>query len=200
MKLIAVTDDSHSVEELASIIIQIKDVVDYVHIRERTKTCSEIISLLNLLKEGNVMMEKIVLNDRLDVALLMNIANVQLPGHSLPSKDVKEKFPTIQVGRSVHSIEEAKQAEREKADYVLYGHCYETNCKKGKAPNGINNLIEMKKELQIPVYAIGGITPDLVKEIRQAKADGIAVMSGIFSSSDPLASAIQFYERCLEQQ
>jgi thiazole tautomerase (transcriptional regulator TenI) len=58
----------------------------------------------------------------------------------------------------------------------------------------------MKKELHIPVYAIGGITPDRVKEIRQTKADGIAIMSGIFSSSDPLASAIQFYERCKEQQ
>jgi len=200
MKLIAVTDDSHSTEELASKIIQIKDVVDYVHIRERNKTCNEIISLLTLLKEGKVKMEKIVINDRLDVALLTDITNVHLPGHGLPIKKVKEQFPTIQVGRSIHSLEEAKQAEKEKADYVLYGHCYETNCKNGKAPNGINSLVDMKKNIQIPVYAIGGITPDRVNEIRQTKVDGIAVMSGIFSSNDPLASAIQFYERCIEQQ
>jgi thiazole tautomerase (transcriptional regulator TenI) len=199
MKLIAVTDDSHSVEELASIIIQIKDVVDYIHIREKTKTCNEIISLLNLLKVGKVNIEKIVINDRLDVALLMDIPTIHLPGHSLPSKSVKEKFPTIQVGRSIHSLEEAKQAEKENADYVLYGHCYETNCKKGKTPNGINNLFEIKKELQIPIYAIGGITPEHVNEIHQTKIDGIAIMSGIFSSNDPLASAIQYYERCKEQ-
>ena len=71
-------------------------------------------------------------------------------------------------------------------DYVLYGHCFETNSKKGKVPNGIQPIIDMKKELKIPVYAIGGITINKIKSLQQVKADGIAVMSGIFSAEDPL--------------
>ena len=98
----------------------------------------------------------------------------------------------MRVGRSVHSLEEAIQAEKEGSDYVLYGHCFETNSKKGLAPNGIQTLVEMKKELSIPVYAIGGITEYELIALQQVKADGIAVMSGIFSAKNPKESAKQF--------
>jgi len=190
----AVTDDMHSVSKLASMIIQIKDGFDFVQIREKTKTVQEIISLLQLLEDGGVKKEKIILNDRLDIALLMNIPNLHLPERGLPVKKVKEHFPHLQIGQSVHSLEKAKIAERDGVDYVLYGHCFETNSKKGKAPNGIHPIIDMKKELHIPVYAIGGITINKINALQQVKADGIAVMSGIFSAEDPLASTKQFYE------
>ncbi|HEY4550865.1 MAG TPA: thiamine phosphate synthase, partial [Bacillus sp. (in: firmicutes)] len=75
----AVTDDMHSVEKLASVIIQIKDAVDFVQIREKTKTVQEIILLLQLLEDGGVKKEKIIINDRLDIALLMSIPNLHLP-------------------------------------------------------------------------------------------------------------------------
>jgi thiazole tautomerase (transcriptional regulator TenI) len=52
----------------------------------------------------------------------------------------------------------------------------------------------MKKHLSLPIYAIGGIKLDKVNELRELKADGIAVMSGIFSAENPLAAASQFYE------
>ena len=83
MKLLAVTDDSHSVTELALKIIAIKDVVDYVHIREKSKTPKQLLSLLQLLEDGGVKKEQIVLNDRLDVALLGQIPNIHLPSHGL---------------------------------------------------------------------------------------------------------------------
>ncbi|MEH7384547.1 thiamine phosphate synthase [Bacillus sp. JJ1521] len=194
MKLMAVTDQSHSVRELASKIIKIKNKIDFVQIREKTKTVKEIIILLQYLEEGGVEKEKIILNDRLDIALLMDIPNVHFPEIGLPVKMVKERFPHLTVGRSVHSYEGAKEAEAKGADYLLYGHCYETNSKRGKAPNGIEPLIEMKKHLSLPIYAIGGIKLDKVNELRELKAEGIAVMSGIFSAENPLAAASQFYE------
>lgn len=195
MKLIAVTDDSHTVDELAFKIIQIKDVVDFVHIREKSKTPKQILFLLKLLKEGGVGKEKIVLNDRLDIAVLRQITNIHLPGHGLPVKEVKRMFPNMQVGRSVHSLEEAIRVEREGADYVLYGHCFNTNSKKGLAPNGIYTISKMKKELTIPVYAIGGITPERIEALQELSADGIAVMSGIFSVNDPKQSALNFLKK-----
>jgi thiazole tautomerase (transcriptional regulator TenI) len=200
MKLIAITDDTHSVNELASIISHIKDSIDYVHIREKSKTAQQILSLMALLEEGGVPKKKIVMHDRLDIALLAKIPNVHLPSHGLPVRRVRDTFPGLRIGRSVHSVEEAQQAEQDGAHYVLYGHCFETNSKKGMAPNGIHPIIEMKQRLAIPVFAIGGITPERVSTLQQIQTDGIAVMSGIFSSTQPLASAREFLKKGVRER
>jgi thiazole tautomerase (transcriptional regulator TenI) len=194
MKLMAVTDNASSINELASKIIRIKDMVDFIQIREKNKDVQEVIELIERLEEGRVEKEKMIINDRLDIALLMKIPNVHLPERGLPIKKVKEYYPHLRIGRSVHSVEAAKKAKRDGVDYVLYGHCFETNSKKGKAPNGMGPLIDMKKELDIPIYAIGGITIDKVNMVQDVKVDGIAVMSSIFSAEDSLSSVKQFYE------
>ncbi|WP_085992990.1 thiamine phosphate synthase [Oceanobacillus senegalensis] len=194
MKLIAVTDDKHSIERLAETIIAIKDKVDFVQIREKSKSIREIVTLLDFLHTGGVKKEKIIINDRLDVALLKDIPNLHLPEHGLPVKIVKQRYTQIRVGSSVHSFEKAKAAERDGADYVLYGHCFETNSKKGIPPNGIEPILQMKKELKIPVYAIGGITLDKIPLMKQVKTDGIAVMSSIFQSDTPNLVSKKFSE------
>jgi len=196
MELIAITDDQHSVEVLATKIIQIIDAVDYVHIREKSKKAIELISLLNLLKMNKVDMKKIVLNDRLDIAIFSNLTNIHLPGHGLPLVDVKEYFPNLRVGKSVHTLTEAIQAENDQADYIMYGHCFETECKNGLTPNGIELIPEMKKTLTIPIYAVGGILPEHIQVLKRNDIDGIAVMSGIFSARNPLEAALQYFERC----
>jgi thiazole tautomerase (transcriptional regulator TenI) len=196
MELIAITDDQHSVEVLATKIIQIIDAVDFVHIREKSKTAIELLSLLNLLKINKVDMKKIVLNDRLDIAIFSNLTNIHLPGHGLPLVDVKEYFPNLRVGKSVHTLTEAIQAENDQADYIMYGHCFETECKNGLKPNGIELIPEMKKTLTIPIYAVGGILPEHIQVLKENDIDGIAVMSGIFSARNPLEAALQYFERC----
>lgn len=196
LNVIAVTNNLYSVHDLASKIIQIHDVVDFVHIREKSKSSLELLTLLNILRDKRVPMNKIVMNDRLDVVLLTNLINIHLPTHGHPVKLVKEQYPTMNVGRSVHSVEEAIQAEKDLANYVIYGHCFETNCKKGLTPNGIDHLISIKKALTIPVYAIGGIAPEHLPLLKECQIDGIAVMSGIFSSENPRDSALKYVERC----
>lgn len=200
MKLIAMTDDSHTVHELASIISSIHGLVDYIHIREKSKTAHEILLLVNLLEHQGVNKEKIVIHDRLDIALLTDNPNIHLPSHSLPVKGVRATFAHLRIGRSVHSLLEAKQAEADGADYVLYGHCFETHCKEGKAPNGVQSIIDIRKELQIPIFAIGGITPARVHQLQEAQADGIAIMSGIFASDNPFESALLISKKCQENE
>jgi len=185
MKLMAVTDDQQSVKALAEKIISIKDVIDYVQIREKSKSVQNIVSLIDSLLRNGVKKEKIIVNDRLDVALCMNIPTVHLPEHGLPVKLVKQRYPHILVGCSVHSVEKAKEAEVNGADYVIYGHCFETNSKKGLPPNGIQPLSQIKKELNIPVYAIGGITLETLPSVKEVGADGVALMSAIFAADDP---------------
>lgn len=197
MNLMAVTDGSRPVKELAEIIIAIKDEIDFVQIREKTKSVQAIMTLLDEIQAGGVDKEKIIINDRLDIVLLKGIPNLQLPENGIPVKLVKKQYPHLRVGCSVHSFEKAREVEREGADYVVYGHCFETDSKKGIPPNGIEPIFQIKEELNIPVYAIGGITLDKVPEMKTTKADGIAVMSTIFQADQPYVVAKKLRELIL---
>lgn len=194
MRLIAVTDDRQSVKAVAEKIIAIKDVIDYVQIREKSKSVLEIVSLIEYLQNNGVKKEKIIMNDRLDIALCMDIPTVHLPEHGLPVKMVKERYPHLIVGCSVHSFEKAKQAEANGADYVLYGHCFATNSKQGLPPNGVEPILQMKKELNIPVYAIGGITLETLPSIQAVGPDAIALMSTVFAADKPYSITNKFSE------
>lgn len=112
MELHAITDDSKPVEELARIIITIQNEVDFIHIRERSKSAADILKLLELIFEGGIDKRKLVMNGRVDIALFSTIHRVQLPSGSFSPKQVRARFPHLHIGRSVHSLEEAVQAER----------------------------------------------------------------------------------------
>ncbi|MCO4851284.1 thiazole tautomerase TenI [Bacillus vallismortis] len=198
MELHAITDDRKPVEVLAKVIIAIQNEVDCIHIRERSKSAADILKLIELISEGGVDKRKLVMNGRVDIALFSTIHRVQLPSNSFSPKQVRARFPHLHIGRSVHSLEEAVQAEKEGADYVLFGHVFETDCKKGLEGRGMSLLSGIKQRVSVPVMAIGGMTPDRLRDVKQAGADGIAVMSGIFSSADPLEAARQ-YSRTLKE-
>ncbi len=200
MELHAITDDRKPVEDLVRSIIAIQDEVDFIHIRERSKSAADILKLLELISEGGVDKQKLVMNGRVDIALFSNIHRVQLPSSSFSPKQVRARFPHLHIGRSVHSLEEALQAEMEDADYVLFGHVFETDCKQGLEGRGVSLLSEIKQRISIPVIAIGGMTPARLKEVKQAGSDGIAVMSGIFSSDDPLEAARRYSRKLKEIQ
>ncbi|SCA85102.1 transcriptional regulator TenI [Bacillus glycinifermentans] len=181
LKLHAITDDRHSVDELAAKIVSIKDTADFIHIRERSKTVCEISELIERLLAAGVDKRKLIINDRVDVALFHNIHRVQLPSHGFSVKCVRHRFPHLKIGKSVHSAEEAVQAAKEGADYVLFGHIFETDSKKGLTGRGTESLWNVKQAVDIPVIAIGGITEKRLPEVKLSAPDGIAVMSGIFS-------------------
>ncbi|MCY8316790.1 thiazole tautomerase TenI [Bacillus vallismortis] len=198
MELHAITDDCKPVEALAEVIIAIQNEVDCIHIRERSKSAADILKLIELLSEGGVDKRKLVMNGRVDIALFSTIHRVQLPSSSFSPKQVRARFPHLHIGRSVHSLEEAIQAEKEDADCVLFGHVFETDCKKGLEGRGLSLLSTIKQRVSIPVIAIGGMAPGRLRGVKQAGADGIAVMSGIFSTADPLEAARQ-YSRTLKE-
>ena len=87
------------------------------------------------------------------------------------------------IGVSVHSVEEAIFAEKMGAGYVTAGHIFLTDCKKGLAARGLPFLKNVCESVGIPVYAIGGITPDHVDAGLGAGAAGFGVMSGIMRDS-----------------
>lgn len=93
-----------------------------------------------------------------------------------------EKLSGISViGTSVHSVDEALEAERLGATYLTAGHIYVTDCKKGLAPRGLKFLQAVCKSVSVPVYGIGGIKFDPLQwqELEAAGAAGGCIMSGM---------------------
>ena len=90
-----------------------------------------------------------------------------------------KKFLT---GVSVHSAEEAEAAETYGAGYLIAGHIFETECKPGISPRGLEFLTRVCKQVSIPVYAIGGITKENAALTVQSGAAGICMMSGFFKA------------------
>lgn len=129
---------------------------------------------------------KLFINDRVDIALSVEADGVHLGQNSIPPhavrKIVKDKFI---IGVSAHSIEEAKQAEEGGADFITLGPVYKTPSKlKYGQPLGVDIIRKAKDEISIPVFAIGGIKQDRIKEVMDAGADGIALISGILGAKD----------------
>lgn len=107
-------------EELVNVAMQIESEIDYLHIREREKSTKELYEgVESLLMEG-FPASKIVINDRIDIAILLNIPRVQLGYRSTDVKSVKEKFSYLHVGYSVHSLDEAIVAFKNGADSLVY--------------------------------------------------------------------------------
>ena len=82
------------------------------------------------------------------------------------------------IGVSVHSVQEAVEAEKQGASYVTAGHIFVTDCKKGVSPRGIEFLRSVCREVDIQVYAIGGINEVNGDECVKAGAAGVCMMSG----------------------
>jgi thiamine-phosphate pyrophosphorylase len=135
---------------------------------------------------------KIVINDRLDVAIGVAADGVHLGGESLPTEIVRrEAGKDLLIGVSCHSLEEASRAEAAGADYVLLGPIFETPSKlRYGPPLGLAKLKEVAARSGIPVIALGGITVEKAGECLAAGAKGIAGIR-IFQDCPSLAERVR---------
>lgn len=165
---------------------------DVVQLREKDLTPRELYALAQ--KIQTVLAgwpTRLVINSSVEVALAVDAAGVHLGHDSLPLPEVRRLLPDKQVGVSVHTLEEAVQAQRDGADYVIAGHIFATACKAGLPPRGLQFLSEVCQTLTIPVLAIGGITAHNAALTIRVGAAGIAVMSTVMAAADPAAAVAQ---------
>ena len=99
----------------------------------------------------------LIINQNISVAAKLKLPNIHL---SMPDlrKYKNELLPFIQLGASVHSVSEAVEAQELGASYLIAGHIFSTDCKKGVPPRGLSFLTEVCDAVTIPVFAIGGIS------------------------------------------
>lgn len=103
-------------------------------------------------------------------------------------------------GTSVHSLEEAMEAEKAGAHYIIAGHIYETNCKKGLAGRGLDFLNTICSAVRIPVYAIGGMTAENACHVLDTGANGICVMSHLMQCKNPFEETKRLVRLCAIQK
>lgn len=114
----------------------------------------------------------------LAVVQKMGIGKIHLPFHLLKKHAVENQLQSMEViGTSIHSVEEAKEAEQLGATYVTAGHIFTTDCKPGLEPRGLEFLEQVCENVKIPVYAIGGIHPNNIEKIEKSSAAGACMMS-----------------------
>ncbi len=136
---------------------------------------------------------RLFVNDRLDVALAAGATGVQLTGDSLPVDAARKLRPEWWIGRSVHSVAQARSAQAEGADYLLAGPVFETATHPGGTPLGVAGLREIV-ELGHPVIAIGGIDPARARDLARIGVYGVAAIRALWDSPEPSDAARAFLE------
>ena len=159
--------------------------VDTIIVREKDLSSVRLMPIAELIKKmiQDYAPRKVnlIINSNEEVATNVGADGLHLGFSDFINKDKKFKGS---IGVSVHSVKEAVLAEKKGAYYVLAGHVFPTKCKQGLDGRGIDFIKSIKAEVDIPVIAIGGITPLNVKKVIETGVDGIAIMSYIMSSDE----------------
>ncbi len=128
---------------------------------------------------------KLIVNDRVDIALACDADGVHLGQEDLPLGVGRKLMIGKIVGISTHDIDQAREAEKNGADYIGFGPVFETATKAtGYSARGVDMLREIRAAVKIPIVAIGGITEQNVQQVWQAGADSAAIISDILSAGD----------------
>jgi len=161
---------------------------DTIQLRQKTGSTRDMIETACEMKElceraGVVF----IVNDRVDVAIAAKADGVHLGQDDFPiplARDLLGPDPII--GGSSATFEEAQKCLREGADYVGFGPVFPTTSKDDAGPvSGIDILRKVVESIPLPIIAIGGVSPDNVKDVLSAGAYGIAVISAVCCQEDP---------------
>jgi len=161
--------------------------VKAVQLREKDLSTKALLDMAYWMRElTNEFGAHLFINDRVDVALSVEADGVHLGRQSIPVQAVRKiAGNTLMIGVSTHTIGEVMEAEKDGADFITLGPVYETpsKAKYGK-PVGLETLKDAKSRTRLPIFAVGGIKPGNVEEVKEAGADGIALISAILTAQD----------------
>ena len=184
-----------SVKETARLVID--GGADAVQLREKTISDSKFISLAREVrdittKRGSLL----IINDRVHVVRKVNADGIHLGQQDMSALEARNIIGDEKIiGVSTHSITQARQAQKDGADYIAIGPIYPTSTKGHEPSVGIEIIHEISEAVSIPIIAIGAITLENLDEVLKAGASRIAVCSAIIGSKDIYSSTRQFKEK-----
>ena len=161
-----------------------------VQLREKDMPASDLYDLGVELVRVTADRALLFVNDRVDVALACGAHGVQIGERGLPTRRARELAGSrLLIGRSVHSVAGAKEAEEAGADLLILGTIYPT-ASHPEGPYGGEDLVrEASDRVSIPIIAIGGVTACNAGAVIRAGASGVAVIGAVMDSADPRAAA-----------
>jgi thiamine-phosphate pyrophosphorylase len=169
----------------ASVVEQCRDAVlagiDLIQVRERDLEAAALSALVvDLVRLTRGTATRIVVNDRLDVAIACGADGVHLRGDSIAAARARSMAPAgFLIGRSVHRADEAVRAAPE-VDYLIAGTVFPTSSKPGLDHLlGLAGLASIVRAVSVPVLAIGGVSMDRIASVAEAGAAGVAAI-GLF--------------------
>ncbi len=194
-RLLLVTDRRQiQGRSLQSVLRQAVDAgLPAVQLRERDLPTGELLQLAREIRSFTTPHAvPLIINDRVDLMLALNLIGVHLRANSLPITAVRRLVGADRlVGISTHSLAEVREANRDGADYVVFGPIFDTPSKRPfGSPAGLEKLAEVCRVSAVPVFAIGGITSASVSEVRRAGAHGVAVIGAILARDDVAAATM----------
>lgn len=165
-----------------------------IQLREKEWPSGRVLPLAEKLREAcTAAGATFIVNDRVDLALAVVADGVHLGQDDLPARAARPLLrPGMILGISTHSVEQARAAQADGADYVAVGSMFATTSKADFQLVGPDLMRKLRGEIRVPLVGIGGITPDNVSEVIQAGADGVAVISAVCAAADPKAAAARF--------
>lgn len=172
--------------------------VSAVQLREKDLTTRELLALAYTVRKMTKRYgAKLFINDRVDIALAVAADGVQLGRASMPVQAArKASGGGLMVGVSTHSVDEAREAQEEGADFITLGPIYETPSKMQYGrPIGLPVLRDAAGSLSRPVFAIGGIRLDRLEEVLRQGAYGIALISAILTAKDVRKTSAEFVRK-----
>jgi thiamine-phosphate pyrophosphorylase len=165
--------------------------IDIVQVREKHTSARERLTIARDLRSPTAKAGvPLVVNDRVDIALAADADGVHLGDDDLPVEDARELLgEDAIIGRSVSTVEAAREAERAGADYLGVGAVFATGSKddipEEEQAIGLDRIREIAAAVDVPFVGIGGITPDNAADVAEAGADGVAVITAITQADDP---------------
>ena len=192
LSLYLVTDNSDDVEKFLKTIEEgIKGGVSVVQIREKT---ADTLDFYNLALKVKEITEKynipLIINDRVDIALAIDADGVHVGQSDMPCDVTRKLIGKDKIlGISAATVDEAKKAQKDGADYIGTGAVFPTQTKKDADSVTKQQLKEIVESIDIPVVAIGGITLENAIELKDTGISGLSVVSAIMSSDNPKKSS-----------
>jgi thiamine-phosphate pyrophosphorylase len=191
-------NDQHNLLEQLKLIPEALSCM--VQIREKHLDAKELLKLsLNAASISLPAGTLLLINERADIALAAGLHGVHLPEKSCPPVKLRTFAPDLLIGCSVHSNSSAMIAEDSGADYLLFGPVFDTPSKrKYGSPQGLEKLAQLCRSTSLPVFALGGITPQNASHCMDAGAYGTAGLS-IFKPCNCFAENFEQLYRILYQ-
>ncbi len=193
--LISSSIATKSVIETAKLVID--GGADAIQLREKTISDSEFSSLAREVhdittKRGSLL----IINDRVHIAREINADGVHLGQHDMSVSRAREIIGNEKIiGVSTHNIIQARQAQKDGADYIAIGPIYPTRTKGHEPSIGIEVIKKISGTVSIPIIAIGAITLENLDEVLKAGASRVAVCSAIIGSKDIYSSTKRYKEK-----